>query len=63
MSRSVQISVIIPHFNQPDFLARCLASLAAQTGDVPAHEVIVVGPSETCPLGPRLFRSRGARAE
>jgi len=37
-----QISVIIPHFNQPAFLTRCLASLGAQTGDVPPHEVIVV---------------------
>lgn len=42
VSSDIQISVIIPHFNQPDFLARCLTSLAAQTGDVPPHEIIVV---------------------
>ncbi len=37
-----EISVIIPHLNQPEFLARCLASLAAQTGDVPSVEIFVV---------------------
>ena len=35
------VSVIIPHLNQPAFLTRCLASLAAQQG-APAFEVIVV---------------------
>lgn len=40
--RSIDLTVIIPHFNQPDFLARCLSSLAAQEGDVPSHEIIVV---------------------
>lgn len=42
MSQTCLISVIIPHFNQPEFLARCLASLRNQTGDVPSHEIIVV---------------------
>lgn len=36
------LSVIIPHLNQPDFLDRCLASLMAQDGAVPAFEIIVV---------------------
>jgi glycosyltransferase involved in cell wall biosynthesis len=35
-----RISVIIPHLNQPDMLARCLASLAA--GSLQPHEIIVV---------------------
>ena len=35
-----RISVVIPHLNQPEFLARCLASLAA--GTRPPDEVIVV---------------------
>lgn len=35
-----RISVVIPHLNQPDFLARCLASLAA--GTRAPDEVIVV---------------------
>jgi GT2 family glycosyltransferase len=34
------ISVIIPHFNQPDYLARCLTSLAGQ--EVPGHEVEII---------------------
>ena len=42
MSSDSQISVIIPHFNQPDFLRRCLESLAVQEGEVPSHEIIVV---------------------
>jgi glycosyltransferase involved in cell wall biosynthesis len=36
-----QISVIIPHLNQPQMLARCLASLEAQNG-APPFEIIVV---------------------
>jgi glycosyltransferase involved in cell wall biosynthesis len=35
-----RISVVIPHLNQPDFLDRCLASLAS--GTRPPDEVIVV---------------------
>lgn len=41
MDPAPRISVIIPHLNQPDVLARCLASLADQGGGVP-FEVIVV---------------------
>ena len=39
-TRRPRISVVIPHLNQPDFLARCLASLAA--GIRAPDEVIVV---------------------
>jgi GT2 family glycosyltransferase len=35
------ISVVIPHFNQPELLARCLASLT-RAADEPAAEIIVV---------------------
>lgn len=36
------VSVIIPHFNQPDYLEQCLRSLEAQTLERSAFEVIVV---------------------
>lgn len=42
MSGKPFISVIIPHLNQPGFLARCLASLQSQAGDVPDFEILVV---------------------
>ena len=38
--QTARISVVIPHLNQPEFLARCLASLAA--GSRRPDEVIVV---------------------
>ncbi len=43
MSATPQISIIIPHFNQPDFLANCLASLpkSGEAG-VPSYEVLVI---------------------
>lgn len=50
----VKISVIIPHLNQPEDLARCLASLHEQTGDFDCCEIIVVDngsrqmPTEVC---------------
>lgn len=37
-----QISVIIPHFQMPEALCRCLASVQAQTLDQGSFEVIVV---------------------
>lgn len=42
---ALRISVVIPHLNQPQFLARCLASLAAGTRQ--PHEVIVVDNGST----------------
>jgi len=36
------ITVIIPHFNQPDYLEQCLRSLEAQTLERTAFEIIVV---------------------
>ncbi len=42
---AVRISVVIPSFNDADFLADCLAGLAAQTR--PADEIIVVDNAST----------------
>lgn len=48
------ISVIIPHMNQPEFLVRCLEALAPQVSAHPGTEVIVVDngsrvlPEEVC---------------
>ena len=41
MEPAPQISIVIPHLNQPEVLARCLDSLQRQRGEVP-FEVIVV---------------------
>jgi glycosyltransferase involved in cell wall biosynthesis len=49
-----RITVIIPHLNQPDFLRRCLQSLAGQAYDLSLADVIVVDngsihlPTEIC---------------
>lgn len=43
MTDAPLVSVIIPHFNQPDYLRKCLASLPAPDGaGVPTYEVLVV---------------------
>ncbi|MBE7184193.1 MAG: glycosyltransferase family 2 protein [Methylobacterium mesophilicum] len=53
-----QLSVIIPHLNEPDELRRCLAALAAQRTDDLAFEVIVADngsrepPDDVCALFP-----------
>ncbi len=46
MSKNIQISVIIPAYNEADFLPRCLKSLNAQI-DAPNFEVIVVDNAST----------------
>lgn len=43
---SIKISVVIPAYNEADFLPRCLISLQAQQ-DVPDYEVIVVDNAST----------------
>ena len=54
----MKISVIIPHLNQPEMLARCLVTLAG--GTRPADEVIVVDngsarlPTEVCAAHPNV---------
>ena len=48
MSVVPSISVIIPHLNQPEFLAKCLASLpVAGQGGTPDYEVLVVDNGST----------------
>lgn len=77
-ARGPAVSVVIPHLNQPEFLARCLAALDAQVG-APAFETIVVDngsralPEAVCAArgatllteaepGPGPARNRGVRA-
>lgn len=40
-SRDLRVSVVVPHYNDPAALDRCLASLAAQTFPADAFEVVV----------------------
>ena len=55
-----QISVIIPHLNQPDHLRRCLASLHDQTYGTCSIEIVVVDngspglPTEICAVFPDI---------
>lgn len=42
MEAPLQLSVVIPHLNEPDNLHRCLVSLDAQRGDGLSFEIIVV---------------------
>lgn len=55
---SQKISVVIPHLNQPDYLARCLASLAA--GTQPPFEVVVVD-NGSASLPETVCAAHGAR--
>jgi glycosyltransferase involved in cell wall biosynthesis len=54
----VRISVVIPHLNQPDYLARCLASLAAGTR-APDEVIVVDNGSATLPEA--VCAAHGAR--
>lgn len=57
-----QMSVIVPHLNQPEHLERCLTSLSAQTGATVPFEIIVVdNGSEALPTA--LCERFGARLE
>jgi glycosyltransferase involved in cell wall biosynthesis len=55
------VSVVIPHLNQPDHLARCLASLQKQTFGLVGVEIIVVDngskvvPTEICTRFPDVM--------
>ncbi|MCX8508750.1 MAG: glycosyltransferase family A protein, partial [Rhodobacteraceae bacterium] len=50
------ISVIVPHFNQPDYLDRCLASLLPQASGA---EIIVVDNGSTVRPEPVVARYPG----
>jgi len=52
------LSVIVPMFNAPEQLARCLAALATSTA---AHELIVVDDASTDARAVELARASGAR--
>jgi len=58
MGPKIEISVIVPHLNQPEDLARCLASLAAQARQ--PDEVVVVDngspnlPESVCAMYPNV---------
>lgn len=56
-----RVSVIIPHLNQPEHLARCLDALAAQTYPADRFEVIVVDNGSRAL--PEWVRDRGVRLE
>ncbi|MCS6986097.1 MAG: glycosyltransferase [Sphingomonadaceae bacterium] len=45
-------SVIVPHFNQPEHLVRCLQALAAQRIDWGGFEILVVDNGSRLSLGP-----------
>lgn len=49
-SNAPEFSVIIPHFNQPDGLRKCLASLMAQTVDQACLEIIVADNNSDCDM-------------
>jgi glycosyltransferase involved in cell wall biosynthesis len=38
---TIEVSVVVPTFNRPEFLDRCLASLVAQSFDPSAYEIII----------------------
>lgn len=48
MDKSMRFLVVVPCFNRPELLDRCLASIAAQ--DDPAFDVIVANDASTDPL-------------
>lgn len=55
------ISVVIPHLNTPDLLARCLESLMVQQLDAGPFEVIVVDNGSRTPLDAVQQRFAGVR--
>jgi glycosyltransferase involved in cell wall biosynthesis len=56
-----QVSVVIPHLNQPEGLEACLASLDRQTLDLSCFEVIVVDNGSVSPPHAVLARHPRAR--
>ncbi len=56
-----RVSVIIPHLNTPDLLARCLASVTAQRLDHGTAEIIVVDNGSRSPLDDIAAQFPGVR--
>jgi GT2 family glycosyltransferase len=64
MTAPLRISVIIPHFNQPELLAKCLSRITAQQGADFTLEEILVADNGSAPergAGPICARHPGAR--
>lgn len=59
MSADLLVSVIIPTYERPDALARCVQALAAQTLDASDYEILLVDDGSSRP--PRIDLPRNAR--
>jgi glycosyltransferase involved in cell wall biosynthesis len=59
MNKHPKISIIIPAYNEEDFLPRCLDSIKAQK-NAPTHEVIIVD-NNSNDATPRIAKRYGAR--
>ncbi len=57
------ISVIIPHFNQPDLLARCLGALHPQAAGAHTVEIIVIDNGSAVPPADVVARFPGVRLD
>jgi glycosyltransferase involved in cell wall biosynthesis len=59
MKKHPQLSIVIPAYNEEDFLPRCLESIKAQV-DAPSYEIIVVdnNSSDTTPYIAKKFGAR-----
>jgi glycosyltransferase involved in cell wall biosynthesis len=49
-SSAPEVSVIVPHFEQPEALVKCLASLRSQSLSAARYEVIVIDNNSVCDL-------------
>ena len=50
------VSVVVTHYNLPDYLPKALASLAAQT--YPSLEVLVIDDGSSCPLAQQVWQEQ-----
>jgi GT2 family glycosyltransferase len=61
MAEGPRISVVIPHLNQAEALARCLASLGDQDVSADLFETIVVDNGSSLDISPTVLRFAGVR--
>lgn len=54
VSAAPQLAVIIPHYNDPERLERCLAALAPQLAQHPEAEAVVADNASPCDLAPLI---------
>lgn len=59
-ARGIQISIVVPTYNRPALLDRCLAALTSQLVDTTHYEIIVVddGPHQATQLVVKKWRQR-----